>query len=145
MPASPKSLGQLLMLLKGLRFSVLIGSGPWGLSFSAPAAKLSIKILLSTRVAAVGNSDLYMSASSLIVADRRKGLHVRPNGSRVKRYVISSIVIPVLILGNAIPKEPRQVALPFIENQLQACLPNIAYDPYWIQSESQQCRKNFRK
>ena len=62
-------------------------------SFSSPAAKSSVNLLFSTSVAAVRNSALYMSASYLIVTDRRKGLHVRPKGSGVKRYVIISLVM----------------------------------------------------
>ena len=50
----------------------------------------------------------------------------------VRYHLSSSVVIPVLILDDTIPKESRQVPVPFIENQLQECLSNIAYDSHRI-------------
>ena len=55
------------------------------LSFSAPAAKSSIYVLLSTSGAAVGNVPLCLSACSLSAAESKNGLQVRPKGSRVKQ------------------------------------------------------------
>ena len=48
-----------------------------------PAKKSSINILLYNRGAALGYSSLHIMASSLTVAESRKGLHVRPKGRRV--------------------------------------------------------------
>ena len=52
---------------------------------SAPVAKSSINMLVSTRAAAVGKVSLCMVASSRNDAERRNGLQVRPKGSRAKR------------------------------------------------------------
>jgi hypothetical protein len=111
-------------------------------------AKSFINVLLSTRAAAVWNSNLYMSASSLIVADRRKGftLETKLQPSETVRYDLSSsVVIPVLILDDTIPKEPRKVPVPFMEIQPQEFLPIITYDTRSMQSKSQQCPQNLSK
>jgi hypothetical protein len=54
------------------------------LSFYAPAAKSSVNVLLSISGTTVGNVTLCLSVRSLSAVDSKKGLQMRPNGSRVK-------------------------------------------------------------
>ena len=84
------------------------------LSFSAPAAKSSMNVLLCISGAAVRNMTLCLSACSLNASDSKNGLQVRPNGSRVKRVshnFIRRIVVSFTVLRDFVPEKSSQVSL----------------------------------